>query len=289
MAGTELIRSTIRSTEKTQKITRAMNLVATSKLAKTQRNMKKSKPYAERIREVVGHIANSQTEYRHPYLQHKPEIKSVCVIVVASDRGLCGGLNSQLFKALTHKIMDWQKNDIKVNFCLFGSKAIQFFGRHGGKVLAQAHHLGDEPSAADVIGVVKVALDAFADGQVDEIHLAASEFENVMVQRPVVRRLVPIEKYDIPNQPKHWDYLYEPDAKGVIDMLFNRFMENQIYHAVIEHVACEQAARMVAMKSATDNANKIIDELRLVYNKARQAAITCELAEIVSGAAAIDQ
>lgn len=287
MSDKALIR-TIKSTEKTETITRAMNLVATSKLAKTQQNMARSKPYAEKINELVGHVAHSQCEYRHPFLVERPRVKRVAVIVITSDRGLCGSLNHQLLRSVVNQMATWQAEKVETCFCLMGSRGVGFFRRHHGDILAEVVRLGDRPSPEDVIGVSKVAVDAFLDDTVDEIYLAANTFVNVMVQRPVLRRLVPIVKTDLPNQAGYWDYIYEPDAKLVIDRVMQRYIENQVYHAVIEHVACEQAARMVAMKNATENAGRIIDDLKKSYNKARQAAITQELAEIVAGASAVE-
>lgn len=295
MSGTQQIRSTIRSTQNTEKITRAMQLVATSKLGKNQARMAASKPYAEKMRQVLAHVGGANSEYHHPYLQARQVNSRVGILVVSTDRGLCGGLNINLFKQVSQHMQQWDAQNVAADVCVIGQKAARFFQRHRANIVGQTVHLGDKSSVMDVVGVVKVMLDGFADGQYDAVYLATNQFESVMRQQPVVLPLLPITALtaaeDVavtqPKTARHWDYIYEPDAKLILDQLLNRYIESQVYQAVIENIACEQAARMIAMQNATDNAKQIIDDLRLVYNKARQAAITQELAEIVAGAAAV--
>lgn len=288
MSQLNSIKGKISSVKKTRKITSAMEMVAASKMRKAQDRMQTSKPYAEKIREVITHVAACRSEYHHVFLEHR-EVKSrVGYIIVTTDRGLCGGLNMNLFRSILGEIKDFDTRDVGVDLCLIGKKGEAFFKRHGGKVLGLANHLGDEPEVADIIGVVKLMLDAFEKGELDAVYLASNDFVNTMTQRPVTRQLLPLipdEKID----SDHWDYIYEPDsARVILDVLLRRYIESQVYQAVVENIACEQSARMVAMKNATDNAGEIIDELRLIYNKARQASITQEIAEIVGGAAAIE-
>lgn len=286
MAGLKEIRIKIASVKSTQKITKAMEKVATSKMRKAQTRMAASKPYAHRIRAVIGHLANASAEYKHRYLEERP-VKAVGIIVVSTDRGLCGGLNINLFKRVLNEAKNWQQQGAEVEFCLVGQKAQSFFRSVGGKVTATASHLGETPSISDLIGTVRAMLDAFEQGRIDRLLLVSNEFVNTMTQKPEVLQLLPLvpEKSD---EFKHrWDYIYEPEAKDLLDVLLVRYIESQVYQAVIENNACEQAARMVAMKAATDNAGNLIRELQLVYNKARQAAITQEIAEIVGGAAAV--
>ena len=285
MSNIEKVRSTIKSTGKTMKITGAMELVAASKLGRTQKHMAKTKPFSEKILEVMGHIATSQSEYKHPFLIEREEKKNVGFIVVSSDRGLCGCLNQNLFKDIMLKIKDIPKENTQ--FCLIGNKATSFFSRITGNIIGQKSQLGDRPSVTDTLGVVQVMLKAYLDKKVDTIYLCYNKFKSTMVQEPTIIQLTPLIELPIPANADHWDYIYEPDAKEVIDILLKRYIESLVHQAVIENIACEQAARMVAMKSATDNAEDIIDELRLVYNKARQAAITQELAEIIGGAGAV--
>ena len=285
MSNIEKVRSTIKSTGKTMKITGAMELVAASKLGRTQKHMAKTKPFSEKILEVMGHIATSQSEYKHPFLIEREEKKNVGFIVVSSDRGLCGCLNQNLFKDIMLKIKDIPKENTQ--FCLIGNKATSFFSRITGNIIGQKSQLGDRPSVTDTLGVVQVMLKAYLDKKVDTIYLCYNKFKSTMVQEPTIIQLTPLIELPIPENADHWDYIYEPDAKEVIDILLKRYIESLVHQAVIENIACEQAARMVAMKSATDNAEDIIDELRLVYNKARQAAITQELAEIIGGAGAV--
>jgi F-type H+-transporting ATPase subunit gamma len=287
MAGAKEIRTKIASIKSTQKITKAMQMVAASKMRKAQDRMSASRPYAEKMLQVISHLAHATPEYRHSFMAAERPRKCVGYVVVSSDRGLCGGLNSNLFRRLSNEIKAHQAAGTNVAFCAIGSKALGFFKRFGGQVLGQATHLGDKPHIEDLIGTVKVMLDAYDAKQVDAIYIVSNEFVNTMTQRPVIRQLVPISGEVNDSLPNHWDYIYEPDAHTVLDALLTRYVESLVYQAVVENSACEQAARMVAMKSASDNAGNLIGELQLVYNKARQAAITQELSEIVSGAAAV--
>ena len=286
MAGAKEIRTQISSIKSTQKITSAMEMVAASKMRKAQERMQTSRPYAERIRQVVGHIAHANTEYQHSFLTER-EVKRVGFIVVATDRGLCGGLNTNLFKKTLESMSEWRDQGAEIDFCLIGSKAVSFFRNFGGNVVAAMTHIGDNPNIADLIGGVKVMLDRYEEGDIDRLFVVHNEFVNTMAQRPEVLQLLPLVPDEDESLKKPWDYLYEPDTKKLLDGLLVRYIESQVYQAVVENNACEQAARMVAMKSATDNAGNLIDDLQLVYNKARQAAITQELSEIVSGAAAV--
>lgn len=286
MAGAKEIRTKIASVSSTQKITSAMEKVATSKMRKAQVAMVRGKPYAERIRSVVGHIANAAPEYKHLYLQERP-IQRVGYIVISSDRGLCGGLNTNLFKQVVRGMKEWDDKGVAVDLCVIGTKAAGFFGSLGGRIVAALKNIGDAPAAAHLIGGVKVMLDSYAEQRIDRLFIARNEFVNTMTQRPELSQVLPLVASDDKGLKHHWDYLYEPDAKELLDGLLTRYVESQVYQGVVENIACEQAARMVAMKNATENAGELIGELKLVYNKARQAAITQELAEIVSGAAAI--
>jgi F-type H+-transporting ATPase subunit gamma len=286
MAVGKEVRTKIHSIKSTQKITSAMEMVAASKMRRAQERMALGKPYAQRIRQIVGHIANSSSEYRHPYLQER-EVKRVGFIIVSTDRGLCGGLNINLFKAAIRAMRDWQHRGVEVDLCTIGSKAASFFGAVGGRVVATVRDKGDHPAMADVIGSVKVMLDAFDEGRLDRLYLVRNTFVNTMTQRPEVEQLLPLLAVDDKSMKHHWDYIYEPDAKELLNGMLARYIESQVYQGVVENKASEQAARMIAMKNATDNAGTLIDELQLLYNKARQAAITQELSEIVSGAAAV--
>lgn len=287
MAGAKEIRTKISSIKSTQKITKAMEMVATSKMRKAQQRMRASRPYAEKMLQVIRHLAKASPEYNHSFLATERDVKRVGYIVVSSDRGLCGGLNANLFRKLVGEIRAHQENGVDALFCTIGNKALGFFKRFGGRVEAQVTHLGDTPHIEDLIGTVKVMLNAFEQGEIDAIYIAYNEFVNTMTQQPIVRQLVPIQAEDDSPTGPIWDYLYEPDARLVLDNLLTRYIESLVYQAVVENGASEQAARRVAMKAATDNAGGLIDELQLVYNKARQAAITQELSEIVSGAAAV--
>jgi len=266
-----------------------MEMVAASKMRRAQDRMQATRPYAEKMRQVIGHVALANPEYKHPFMHARP-VKRIGLIIVSSDRGLCGGLNSNLFRRLVREIRSLRDAGTEVEYCTIGTKALGFFRRVGGKVAAQATHLGDAPHIDDLVGTVKVMLDAYMNGELDEIRIAFNEFVNTMTQRPTVEQLVPLAAGEDAEQLKHhWDYIYEPGAKEVLDGLLTRYIESLVYQAVVENSACEQAARMVAMKSATDNAGSLIDELQLIYNKARQAAITQEISEIVGGAAAVSQ
>ena len=289
MTQAKEIRGKISSIKNTQKITHAMELVAASKMRRAQERMRLSHPYARKIRQVIAHVASSHSEYRHPYLQHDRPVKRVGFVVVSSDRGLCGGLNVNLFRAAIKEMKSWADKDIDVDTCLIGKKAESFFTIRGASVLGLASQLGDAPVTDDLIGVVKVMLDNFDQGKLDAVFIASNEFVNTMTQRPTVRQLLPLVPEKTAEEPAHWDYIYEPDeAQVLLDMLLKRYIESQVYQSVVENIACEQAARMIAMKNATDNAGNLIEELRLIYNKARQATITREIAEIVSGADALD-
>ena len=280
------IRTKISSIKSTQKITSAMEMVAASKMRKAQDRMAVGKPYAQRIRAVMGHIANANPEYKHLYMLER-KVNRVGFIIVSTDRGLCGGLNINVFKTAVSAMKEWSDRNIATDLCLVGAKSIAFFNRYGGNVLASARDLGEQPSLSKLIGSVKVMLDAYSEGKIDRLFIIANEFVNTMTQTPFVNQLLPLLP-DADKKLKHsWDYIYEPDAAAVLEGLLIRYIESQIYQSVIENVACEQAARMIAMKSATDNAGDLIDNLQLVYNKARQTAITQELSEIVGGAAAV--
>jgi F-type H+-transporting ATPase subunit gamma len=288
MAGAKEVRTKIASIKSTQKITKAMQMVAASKMRRAQERMAASRPYALKMLQVIQHLARATPEYRHSFMALERERKKVGYIVISSDRGLCGGLNSNLFRKLILEIKDQRTQGVEPVFCTIGSKALAFFKRFGGDVRAQTTQLGDKPHIEDLIGTVKVMLDAFEAKEIDAIYIASNLFVNTMTQRPEIFQLVPLQPAEEQkNMPLHWDYIYEPDAKSVLDSLLTRYIESLVYQAVVENGACEQAARMVAMKSATDNAGGLIDELQLVYNKARQAAITQEISEIVSGAAAV--
>lgn len=288
MAGAKAIRSKIAVTKKTRQITRAMEMVAASKMRKTQERMRASKPYASKIYEVVKHLARANSEYRHPFMTAR-EVKRIGIIVVTSDRGLCGGLNSNLLRESVHFMREKKQEGKEIALCVLGRKGQVFFKRIGGTVLASQDHLGDKPGVADIIGSVKVMLDAFYQGEIDSLHVVYNEFINTMTQKPVIKQLLPlpISEADQKNLGHHWDYIYEPDAKELLDALLERYIELQTYQSVVENIACEQAAKMIAMKSATDNAGELIKEFQLAYNQARQAAITQELAEIVGGSDAI--
>ena len=287
MAGAKEIRTKISSVKSTQKITSAMEMVAAAKMRKAQDRMEASRPYAEKMRQVIGHVALANPEYKHAFMTPR-EVKKIGYIIVSSDRGLCGGLNTNLFRALVKDIKGLRGEGKEISYCLIGNKALGFFRRVGGDVRAQATHLGDAPHIEQLVGTVKVMLDAYIEGEIDEIRLAYNEFVNTMTQNPTVHQLVPLAPGENADDLKHhWDYIYEPDAKHVLDDLLVRYIESLAYQAVVENGACEQSARMVAMKSATDNAGNLIDELQLIYNKARQAAITQEISEIVGGAAAV--
>jgi F-type H+-transporting ATPase subunit gamma len=286
MPGTKEIRSKIASVKSTQKITKAMQMVATSKMRRAQERMKLARPYAEKIRAVIGHLNEANPDYRHPFLVER-EPKSIGVILISTDRGLAGGLNANLFKQTLLLLREWQEKGATVSLCLIGSKGLVFFRRLGLPILANVSGLGDKPHIKDLIGAVKVMLDAYRDAKIDRLFLVNSRLVNTMTQKPHVEQLLPVETIDSADLAEHWDYIYEPEASAILDGLLMRYIESQVYRGAVENVASEMAARMVAMGAASDNAGELISELQLVYNKARQAAITKELAEIVGGAAAV--
>ena len=287
MAVGKEIRTKIASVQNTQKITKAMEMVAASKMRKAQERMRAARPYADKIRSVIAHLGYASSEYRHTYLEQRKEIKRIGLIIVSTDRGLCGGLNSNLFREIINQMQEWDTQNIGFEICIIGSKAAAFFSRLGAPIVGQVSHIGDHPGVDDLIGTVKIMLDSFASEKIDQLYLAANQFVNSMIQRPHFEQLLPIEPGSDEVLKHHWDYIYEPDAKEVLDHLLQRFIESLVYQGVVENIACEQAARMIAMKSASDNAENLIGELQLIYNKARQAAITQELSEIVGGAAAV--
>ena len=286
MAGAKEIRTQIGSIKNTRKITSAMEMVAASKMRKAQQRMAATRPYAEKMRNVIGHLFHAHPEYKHTFMIER-EVKRVGYIIVSSDRGLCGGLNNNLFRKLFRDMKQFRQDGVEIDFCTIGNKALGFFSRFGGNVISQATHLGDTPHIEDLIGTVKVMLDAYTEGTIDRIYIAYNDFVNTMTQSPSIEQLVPIASTMEDELKHHWDYIYEPDSKEVLDNLLGRYVESLVYQAVVENGACEQSARMVAMKAASDNAGSLIDELQLIYNKARQAAITQEISEIVSGAAAV--
>jgi F-type H+-transporting ATPase subunit gamma len=286
MPGTKEIRTKILSVKSTQKITKAMEMVAASKMRRAQDRMRVARPYAERMRQVIGNLTQANPDYRHPFMVERAT-KSVGIIVVSTDRGLCGGLNSNVFKATLGLMREWQGNGASVQLALMGSKGVAFFRRLSVPVLASVSGLGDKPHVNDLIGSVKVMLDAYRDGKIDRLFLVNAQFVNTMTQKPVALQLLPAQPQASASLPEHWDYIYEPGAHELLDGLLMRYVESQIYQGAVESVACEMAARMVAMKAASDNAGSLIGDLQLIYNKARQAAITKELAEIVGGAAAV--
>jgi F-type H+-transporting ATPase subunit gamma len=264
-----------------------MQVVAASKMRKAQDRMRATRPYSQRIRRVIGHLRKANPDFRHPFLVER-EAKAVGFIIITTDRGLCGGLNVNLFRATLAAMRDWQNRGTEISLCLIGSKAVQFFRRVGSaKTLATVTHLGDRPHIADLIGTVKVMLDLYREGKLDRVFLVNNEFVNTMSQKPAIHQLLPVVTEDEDKLQKLWDYIYEPSAAELLDGVLMRYIESQVYQGAVENVACEMSARMVAMKSATDNAGKLIDELQLIYNKARQAAITKEISEIVGGAAAV--
>jgi len=288
MAVGKQIKNQIKSLENTQKITRAMEMVAASKMRNAQSRMMMARPYAEKIRQVAGHLHHAHPEYHHPFLIERDDVKRVGYIIVSTDRGLCGGLNSNMLKAALTDMKQWHDQSVEVDFCTIGSKAQAFMKRFGFNMVSSVSHLGDAPQINQLIGSVKVMLDAYVDGKLDRLMLVYNQFVNTMTQTPTISQLLPLAADESDDYEHHWDYIYEPEAKPVLDALLTRFIETQVYQGVVENIASEQSARMVAMKAATDNAGDMIDDLGLVYNKARQAAITQELSEIVSGAAALD-
>jgi F-type H+-transporting ATPase subunit gamma len=286
MPGTKEIRTKIASVKSTQKITKAMQMVATSKMRRAQERMRLARPYAQKMRNVIGHLTQANPDYRHPFLSSR-ETKGVGIIVISSDRGLAGGLNANVFKQTLNLTREWQEKGAQVSLCLIGTKGLNFFRRLSLPILANITGLGDRPHIKDLIGPVKVMLDAYREGKIDRLFLVNAQFVNTMTQKPEVEQLLPIEALDTEGLQEHWDYIYEPDAEAILDGLLMRYIESQVYRGAVENVASEMAARMIAMGAATDNAGKLIGELQLIYNKARQAAITKELSEIVGGAAAV--
>jgi len=286
MPGTKEIRAKIASVKSTQKITRAMQMVATSKMRRAQERMRLARPYAQKMRAVIGHLTEANPDYRHPFLVAR-EPRAIGIIVISTDRGLAGALNANVFRQTLHLMREWESRGATVGLCLIGTKGLNFFRRLGTPVLASVSGLGDKPHVKDLIGTVKVMLDGYREGKLDRLFLVNAQFVNTMTQKPAVEQLLPIEAMDTEGLPEHWDYIYEPDAAAILDGLLMRYIESQVYRAAVENVASEMAARMVAMKAATDNAGKLINELQLIYNKARQAAITKEISEIVGGAAAV--
>ncbi|TFG86321.1 MAG: F0F1 ATP synthase subunit gamma [Chromatiales bacterium] len=286
MAGAKEIRTKIKSVKSTQKITKAMEKVAASKLRRTQARMAAARPYADKMRQVIGHLFQANPEYRHPFLVQRP-VKRIGYIVMSTDKGLCGGLNVNQFRKLLRELRIHQEQGIEVDLCLIGAKAVQFFRRLKVNVVATATHLGENPQIKDLIGAVTVMLDAYRDGRIDQLYLIYNDFINTMSQQVDFQQLLPVEAVDASELQNTWDYIYEPDAVDLLDYVLTRYIETQVYRGAVENVACEMASKMVAMKAATDNAGKLIDDLQLEYNKARQASITREISEIVGGAAAV--
>ena len=286
MPGTKEIRTKIASVKSTQKITKAMQMVATSKMRRAQERMRLARPYAVKMRNVIGHLTQANPDYRHPFLSTR-EPKSVGLIIISTDRGLAGALNANVFKQALLLTREWQGKGAQVSLCVLGTKGLNFFRRLSLPILASVTGLGDRPHVKDLIGAVKVMLDAYGEGKLDRLYLVNAQFVNTMTQKPDVLQLLPIEAIDTEGLQEHWDYIYEPDAAGILDGLLMRYIESQVYRGAVENVASEMAARMIAMGAASDNAGKLIQELQLIYNKARQAAITKELSEIVGGAAAV--
>ena len=288
MAVGKEIRDQIGSVKSTQKITKAMEMVAASKMRKAQDRMLAARPYAQKIRAVVAHIAKANLEYKHPFTIER-EVKRVGYIVVSSDRGLCGGLNMNVFRKAMNDMGDWDAKGVEIDVATIGSKGLAFFRRTGGKVVSEASHYGDKPSLTDLLGAITTMLIAYEKGKIDRLYIVSNEFVNTMTQSAVSKQLVPVEATQEATEevPTLFDYIYEPEAKPILDTVLKRYIESQIYEAVVENVACEQSARMVAMKAASDNAGDLIGELELIYNKARQSAITQEISEIVSGASAV--
>ncbi|QPK62329.1 F0F1 ATP synthase subunit gamma [Methylomonas sp. LL1] len=287
MAVGKEIRTKIASIKNTQKITRAMEMVAASKMRKTKDRMQATRPYSKKISQIIKHLSHANPEYKHPYMIAR-EVKRVGIIVISSDRGLCGGLNANLFRNVLNQMQQWSGRAIEVDVCTIGGKAANFFSNINANLIGQVSKLGDTPHQVDIVGVIKVMLDAYTAGSIDQLYVVNNEFVNTMTQKPVMTQLLPVEANELEEDLSgHWDYLYEPGAKDVLDVLLQRYVESIVYQGLVENNACEQAARMVAMKSASDNAGNIIKELQLVYNKARQAAITQEISEIVAGAAAV--
>ncbi len=291
MAGSREIRTKIKSVQNTRKITKAMEMVAASKMRKAQERMRHARPYGDKIRTIAAHLAYANPEYRHPFLIKREGGKDVGAIVITSDKGLCGGLNTNVLRLTLSKAREWQGEGRGVQFCAIGNKGFGFLQRFGGNIVSHLTAIGDTPHMERLVGPVKVMIDAFAEGRIETLYIVYTRFINTMKQEPVIEQLLPLPadrlREDKAATRKNWDYLYEPDARAVLDQLLTRYVEQIIYQSVAENIASEQSARMVAMKSASDNASSVIDDLTLIYNKTRQAAITKELSEIVSGAAAV--
>jgi len=287
MAGTREIRTKIKSVGNSRKVTRALEMVSASKIRKAQDLMRASRPYARAMKQVIGHLAKANTEFKHPFLNERESVKRIGYIVISTDRGLCGGLNSNLFRKLLAEIRGWQEQNVEVDIVAIGTRANAFFKRLKVNLVGSASHLGERPKIEQLIGVIKIMLDSYSAGKVDRLVLAYNDFVNTMTQKPTLDQLLPLPPSDTLTTAHDWDYLYEPDAETVLEHVLTRYIESLVYQATLENLASEHAARMVAMKSASDNATKAIDSLTLVYNKARQAAITQEISEIVSGAAAV--
>lgn len=287
MSGAKEIKSKIRSIENTQKITSAMEMVAASKMRRAQERMRAARPYAASIRRVVARLTQANLEYKHPYTIDR-ELKHVGYIIVSTDRGLCGGLNINLFRSALESVVTFDSQGVETRFGIIGNKGLGFFRRLGANILCQATHLGDAPQVVELIGSVQIMLKAFEEGEIDQLYLVSNRFVNTMTQKPLVDQILPIHIQQADEDlAHHWDYLYEPESRAVVDIFMERYIESIVYQAVVENIACEQSARMVAMKSASENAGTLIDELNLAYNKARQASITQEISEIVGGAAAV--
>ena len=289
MPGSKEIRNKIKSVQNTRKITKAMEMVAASKMRKAQERMRSGRPYGEKIRSICANLSNANPEYRHPFMASRPDLKRIALVVVTTDKGLCGGLNTNLLRMVLGRMREWEAQKVGMQITAIGNKGLGFFSRMGAKITSHAVQLGDKPHLETLIGPIKLQLDAFVAGEIDAVFLCYNQFVNTMKQEPSVLQLLPLadDRLDRPDASHDWDYLYEPDAATVLDELLVRYVESVVYQAVTENMSCEQSARMVAMKSASDNAKKLIDELQLTYNKARQAAITKELSEIVGGAAAV--
>ncbi len=286
MASGKEIRTKIASVKNTEKITKAMQMVAASKLRRTQLRMEASRPYAEKIRTVIGHLSVANPDYRHPYLDAR-DVRRVGYIIISTDRGLCGSLNVNMFRSIVGDLRKWQDKEIEADLCLIGAKGMSYFRRLKTNIVAATSHLGEIPKVADLIGAITTMTDAYRKGEIDRLFLVHNLFVNTMSQQPEIKTLLPVEPIDKDELQQHWDYIYEPDASDLLDNVLDRYMETQVYRGAVENVACEMAAKMVAMKAATDNAGKFIERLQIAYNKARQAAITQEIAEIVGGAAAV--
>jgi F-type H+-transporting ATPase subunit gamma len=286
MANLKEIRTKIGSVKNTQKITKAMEMVAASKLRRTQDRMAATRPYADKIRTVIGHLYNANPEYRHPFLFER-EVKRIGYIVITTDRGLCGGLNVNSFRVLLKDLQAWRDKGVEAELCMIGAKGVQYFRNLDVNVVGAATHLGEDPKVADLVGAINIMLTSFVEGKIDRLFLIHNKFVNTMSQIPAIETLIPVQAVDADDLSTHWDYIYEPDAVDLLDSVLMRYIESQVYRGAVENVACEMAAKMVAMKSATDNAGKMIDQLQLDYNKVRQAAITQEISEIVGGAAAV--